>query len=232
MSAPVLTVPSGGPIAARPRREGLYDTEAFAQAGAVTTLPLFQNTRSFADPVAGTKNFGLDTNLVGNGGSIPRGHYLRVFGAQLYQSERAAPPTTGNGFDDFRKLPESSYWQLLLGSTPYLYKPTQQIPAGTGLIGPLSTGQAGLTTGAVQMGFPVCTCYADLTVPGKIRKQTQQGVKEIRVPRIPIEFAETESFAVNITFPNATALRATMVVGSTMYMTCYLVSIYLKPLAG
>ena len=28
-SAPVLTVPQGGPIAARPRREGLYDTEAY-----------------------------------------------------------------------------------------------------------------------------------------------------------------------------------------------------------
>ena len=228
MSAPVLTVPQGGPIAARPRRENLYDTEAFVAAGTVTVLPFFQNTRAFADPLAGTKTQNLDTNLVGNGGSIPRGHYLRVFGAQMYETRRNSPPTTAAGFDDFRKLPESSYWTLLLGSTPYLNAQTQQIPAGTGLNGPLSTGEAATTTGAVQIGWPICTCYRDLTVPGKIRKQTPQGVKEIRVPRIPIEFAETESFAVNVTWPT----RPTIQVGSTIYMTCTLVSIYLKPLAG
>jgi hypothetical protein len=233
MSAPVLQVPQGGPIAARPRRENLYDTEAFVQASVagVSVLPFFQNTRAFADPLAGTKVQNFDTNLVGNGGSIPRGHYLRVFGTQLYQTERAAPPTTSNGFDDFRKLPESSYWTLLLGSTPYLNAQTQQVPAGTGLNGPLSTTQV-LTTGAVQMGWQICTCYRDLTVPGKIRKQTPQGTKEIRIPRIPIEFAETESFAVNVTFPQAALLRATMTAATTIYMVCTLVSIYLKPLAG
>ena len=229
MSAPVLTVPQGGPIAARPRRENLYDTEAFVAAPSVlTVLPFFQNTRAFADPLAGTKTQNLDTNLVGNGGSIPRGHYLRVFGAQMYESRRNTPPTTAAGFDDFRKLPESSFWTLLLGSTPYLNAQTQQIPAGTGLNGPIATGLPATTVGAVQIGWPICTCYRDLTVPGKIRKQTPQGVREIRVPRIPIEFAETESFAVNVTFP----IRPVIEVGSTIFWTCTLVSIYLKPLAG
>ena len=225
MSAPVLTVPQGGPIAARPRREGLYDTEAFVGAGTVSTFPLFQNTRSFAETAAGTKQQGLDTNLVGNGGSIPRGHYLRVFGANLYQTRRAAIVNTAAGYDNKRALAESSYWRLLLGSTPYLDTPTQQVPAGTGLSGPLSTTEAG-TFGDVQMGWPICTCYRDLTVPGKIRKQTPQGVREVRVPRIPIEFAETESFSVNVIFP----IRPTIT--GTIFMTCYLVSIYLKPLAG
>ena len=226
MSAPVLTVPQGGAIAARPRREGLYDTEAFVAAGAVTTFPFFQNTRTFANVAAGAKQQGLDTNLVGNGGSIPRGHYLRVFGANMYYSRRNAVVNTAAGYDNFRALPESSYWTLMLGSTPYLYTPTQTVPAGTGLSGPVSTGEVATTIGSVQMGWPICTCYRDLTVPGKIRKQTPQGVKEIRVPRIPIEFAETESFQVNVVFPTLP------VITGTIFMQCYLVSIYLKPLAG
>jgi hypothetical protein len=234
MSAPVLTVPQGGPIAARPRREGLYDTEAFLQAGTVNAFPFFQNTRTFAEVTAGNKTTGLDTNLVGNGGSIPRGHYLRVFGANMYWSYRGAATMAGNGarFDDKRKICESSFWRLLLGSTPYLDTPTPQVPAGTGVFGPLATGEAATSVGDVQFGWPICTCYRDLTVPGKIRKQTPQGVKEIRVPRIPIEFAETESFTVVVSVPGSVAVRAAQVAGTTVFMTCYLVSIYLKPLAG
>ena len=229
MSAPILTVPQGGAIAARPRREGLYDTEAFVAAGTVVQFPFFQNTRSFAESSAGNKQPGLDTNLVGNGGSIPRGHYLRVFGANLYLSRRTADTlglaNPASAFDDKRKLGDASFFTLLLGSTPYLNTPTWKIPAGTGLQGPISTTQV-TTVGDVQYGWPVCTCYYDLTVPGKIRKQTAQGVKEIRVPRIPIEFAETESFTATITYP----IRP--VITGTIFMTVYLVSIYLKPLSG
>ena len=227
MSAPVITVPQGGPIAARPRRENLYDSEAFTQAGALTTLPFFQNTRAFAEAAAGNKVANLDTNLIGNGGSIPRGHYLRVFGAQVYLTRRGTAALTAAAIDDKRKLFDSSFFQVLLGSTPYLNASTFKVPSGTGLSGPVSTTENGLTSGDVQMGWPVCTCYFDLTVPGKIRKQTPQGVKEMRVPRIPIEFAETESFGVNVTYPT----RPTITSG-TIFMTVNLVSIYLKPLAG
>ncbi len=227
MSAPVLTVPQGGPIAARPRREGLYDTEAFVGTGTVTTLPFYQNTRSFADPAAGTKQQGLDTNLVGNGGSIPRGHYLRVFGVQAYMTRRGTSLLTAAAIDNKRVLWDTSYWVLLLGSTPYMDVPFHRIPSGTGLTGPVSTTEAATTAGDVQMGWPICTCYHDLTVPGKIRKKDKSGaVKEIRVPRIPLEFAETESFAVNVIFP----VRPTIT--GTLYIVMNLVAIYLKPLAG
>jgi hypothetical protein len=36
-SAPVITVPQGGPIAARPRRESLYDTESLVRSGTVNS---------------------------------------------------------------------------------------------------------------------------------------------------------------------------------------------------
>jgi hypothetical protein len=228
MSAPVLTVPQGGPIAARPRREGLYDTEAFVAAGAVTQFPFFQNTRQFADTLAGTKQQGLDTNLVGNGGSIPRGHYLRVFGAQTYVSRRTVQATTSAAITEKKKIWDMAYWTLLLGSTPYLNTQLTRVMSGTGLSGSLTGVEGvGITGGDVTMGWPICTCYYDLTVPGKIRKQTARGMKEVRVPRIPIEFAETESFQVNVTYPT----RPTGVAG-TLYIQAYLVSIYLKPLAG
>jgi hypothetical protein len=227
MSAPVITVPQGGPIAARPRRENLYDSEAFTQAGSVTVFPLFQNTRAFADTGAGNKVANLDTNLIGNGGSIPRGHYLRVFGMQMYLTRRGTQVLTSAAIDDKRKLFDAAYTTVLLGSTPYLNAQTNRVPSGQGLNGPLSSMENNLTAGDVQMGWPVCTCYFDLTVPGKIRKQTPKGVKEMRVPRIPIEFAETESFGINVSY----STRPTITSG-TIYMTLNLISIYLKPLAG
>jgi len=225
MSAPVLTVPQGGPIAARPRREGLYDTEAFTAAGVVQTFPLFQNTRTFAEAAAGTKRQGLDTNLVGNGGSIPRGHYLRVFGAQMYITRRQVAALLAAAIGEKISLWDMGFWRLLLGSTPYLDTPMHRVCSGTGMSGTLASTEA-LTVGDVQMGWPVCTSYFDLTVPGKIRKQTPRGIKEIKVPRIPIEFAETESFSVEVTYP------ARPVTAGTLFLQCYLVAIYLKPLAG
>jgi hypothetical protein len=227
MSAPILKVPAGGAIAARPRREKLYDTEAFTAAGTVTTFPFFQNTRAFADAGAGTKVQGLDTNLVGNGGSIPRGHYLRVFGAQSYITKRQVQDLTNVNIVGKTKLWDMAFFRLLLGSNPYLDTQFNQIVTGTGLSGVLSTSEV-LTAGDVQMGWPVATCYYDLTVPGKIRKQGRNGVvREVRVPRIPIEFAETESFTVNVVYPT----RPTALTGTT-FIQIYLVSIYLKPLAG
>jgi hypothetical protein len=226
MSAPVLTVPQGGPIAARPRREYLYDSEAFVGAGTVTVFPFFQNTRSFADTSAGTKTQNLDTNLVGNGGSIPRGHYLRVFGTQMFITRRQTAALVPAAITEKNQLWDMAYWTLFLGSTPYLNTQLNRVPSGTGMAGTLATSEVALA-GDVTMGWPICTCYFDLTVPGKIRKQTAKGVKEIRVPRIPIEFAETENFSVQVTYPT----RPTPIAG-TLFLESTLVAIYLKPLAG
>jgi hypothetical protein len=232
MGAPILTVPQAGQVAARPRRENLYDTQGYATG--VTTLPFFQNTATWADTTVGAaatsytaKQFGLDTNLVGNGGSIPRGHYLRVFGMQLYMTRRNATPTTSLQIvEQSRKMIDAGFMVLLLGTTPYLYASIFDIPAGTGLQGPVSTTQTGVCSGSVQSGWPSCTCFRDLTVPGKIKKTVNGVTKEIRVPRIPIEFAETENFAVNLTYPTLPTVTG------AIFMVITLVSIYLKPLAG
>jgi hypothetical protein len=223
MAAPILQVPVGGPVAARPRREGLYDHEQFVQSGTTLTYPFFQNTRSFVDGGA-VKTAGLDTNMLGSGGSIPRGHYLRVFGIQLYITRRGTARLTAAGNDDKRKILDAGWWRFSLGTTPYLDAPVYKIPAGCGIFGPLSTTESGLTAGDVQNGWPVPSNFFDLTVPGTVRV----GGREVRVPRIPINLAETENFAVSINFPT----RPTITTSDTLTLGMYLVSIYLKPLSG
>ncbi len=145
----------------------------------------------------------------------------------MYITRRGAQLLTGAGLEDKRKLWDGAFWTLLLGSTPYLNAQLNRVPSGTGISGALATTEVA-TAGDLTMGWPICTCYFDLTVPGKIRKQTPKGIKEVRVPRIPIEFAETESFAVNVTYP----VRPVITTSTTLFLESSLVSIYLKPLAG
>lgn len=222
MSAPVLVVPPSYAIAARPRSGGLFDTEAYAAVSTIHSYAFFQSATHFQQVGLGRKTL-LDTNYPGPGGSLPRGYYFRWFGLQSYLSYRQDQPVTAAGYDDLRKIWDSSYTQIMMGSTPYMTLPT--VDSGTGFTGPLASGEP-LTIGSVQMGAPSCQCYSDLTVPGLIRKQTARGVQIVRVPRVPIEFAETESFAVNLNFPSRPS------VSNTIYVTLRMVGMMLKPLAA
>jgi hypothetical protein len=223
MSAPVLVVPPSYPIAARPRAGGLFDTEVFAPASSISSYFYFQSTWSFLEPGFGRKTL-LDTNFPGVGGSLPRGYYFRWFGLQSYLSQRQNQPTTAAEYDDVRKLASSSYTQIMLGATPYM---TIQgiVDSGTGLTGPLTSGEP-LTIGSVQLGWPSAACYADFTVPALIRRQTSRGVEVVRVPRVPIELAETESFAVNLTFPERPGVT------NPIWITLRMRGVTLKPLAA
>lgn len=59
----------------------LYDTEVVDPS--LTYLTFFSNTRSFSANGAGTKAFKKDTNLVGMGGMIARGHSMLVKGIHV-----------------------------------------------------------------------------------------------------------------------------------------------------
>lgn len=160
MSAPVVSVPQGGQVLSRPRKEGLFDSEKILAASTTQTLyTFFLSTRTFSDSNAsGTKIFQYDTNLIGNGGSIPRGHYLRVFGVQLYLTRRDVQNLTAQALDDKRKIIDSSTWRLLLGSTPYMDVPTNKIPSGTGMTGAVATTENNLTIGEWQNAVANCFC--------------------------------------------------------------------------
>lgn len=236
MAAPLALVPQTGRILSRPRREGLYDTENFLAASTtVTDYRFFESTRQFTDDSAGNKVAELDTNLVGSGGAVTKGHYLRVFGVNLYLTRRGTALLTGAGIDDKRKIVDASWWQLKLGSTPYLTVPTHRIPAGAGICGPISTTENAVTVGDVQQGCTAGAFY-DLTTPGKRkvkkRVRTPQGAVERTTekfdPRIPLEFGEVENFTIHLKFNT----RPTITTASTVSMIMYLNSIFLKPLSS
>lgn len=294
MSAPVLAVPMGGPIASRPRRENVFDKEflfPLVLGGTAHTLRFFQNTTQFTDTdLAGIvgKPAGT-TNMLANG-SFPRGNYFRCFGLQSYVSPGQSTASSAAILDDVRKIIDTGYIQFLFGSTPYMDIPFHRVPFGTGLTGPVSTAQVATTFGAYSQGVPLNSCYFDLTVPTVVRQKHEPkkvcirgrdgkplnvpvvngaptkaaldkvvaalapgagdadkakaaveasariaeavkaaSVREVRVPRAPVEFAETESFAVNLTFPQRPPLAATAF-GWLIEMN--LVGIWLKPLAA
>jgi len=242
MAAPIVSVPVAGPVGARPRREGLYDTEIFSAAGTNTSYTFFKNTSVFSDSSAGgSKTPGLDTNLVGNGGSVPRGHYLYVYGCNHFVSRRGvglnniAAGSQAAALDDKRKIIEAAWWRFSLASTPYLDAPLPFVPAGVGMMGQVSTTETNTTSGDWNQGWPVRTNYFDLTVPGsvKVPQQTPQGVvmKEVKVPRLPIGLAETENFSTQVNFAVRPTIFATAP-ANILFQQQYLVSIYLKPLSG
>jgi hypothetical protein len=249
MAAPIVSVPVAGPVGARPRREGLYDTEVFTAAGTTTTYVFFKNTSAFSDSAAAgfsgsSKTPGLDTNLVGNGGSVPRGHYLYVYGANHVVSRRQnrlqaftnAAGDQARALEDKRMVIESAWWRFSLASTPYLDAPLIFVPAGVGMFGTVATTETAITVGDWQSGWPVRTNYFDLTVPGSV-KVPQQGpggvvMKEVKVPRLPIGLAETENFSTQINYVNRPSIVAAPAGIAGVFQQQYLVSIYLKPLSG
>ena len=237
MGAPVTLVPQGGRILSRPRREGLYDQEPFLAASTtITEYNFFNNTRTTSDSSGTAKVAELDTNLIGAGGSVTRGYYVRIFGVCLYLTRRGTARLTAAGMDDKRKIVDASWVVLKLGSTPYMFIPTHRIPAGANLAGLLSTTENNTTAGDVQNSVPMQP-FLDLTTPGKrkIRKKVklpngQIAVKEVEKfdPRIPLEFGETENFTFALKF----STRPTITTSDTINMVMYLPSIFLKPLAG
>ena len=223
MSAPVLSVPPSYPIAARPRRSSFYDTEVFTAASTISFYSFFQSATTFLQPGFGHKT-PLDTNYPGPGGSLPRGYYFRWFGLQSYLSQRQIPTTTAAEYDAIRAIVNCSYAQVMLGQTPYMTLPG--VPeAGTGLMGPLASGEP-VTIGGIQQGWPTPQNYVDLAVPGTIQKHTPRGVVTVRVPRVPIELAETESFGVNVVFPTRPSVT------NPVYITLSMIGIKLKPLTA
>lgn len=229
MAATVVRVPQGGAVAARPRRENYFDAENRLGANSVLTLPFFNDARTMTDGGA-AKVQGLHTNQLGQGGQVPRGHFLRVFGLQSYYTFGDNAITSNARLEAKRRVVDTAWFEFNLGSTPFLKNPLHRVPAGTGFCGPMATTENNVTIGDVQVGWPVATNYYDLTVPGKVKVAMPDGtIREQRMPRIPLEFAETESFTVDIKWNTSPTGLAS---GTTLILMLSMVSIYLKPLAG
>lgn len=103
----------------------LWDREVHPRDGTITHFPFFQNTRTFAAPMAGSKNWGLDTNLVGQGGSLVPGNSMAVTGISLFLDGYTGPLSP----ELRRELVD------VVGSTSYL---DFRVGAAQGLIIPAS----------------------------------------------------------------------------------------------
>jgi len=72
-----------GQIAMRWRSQPIYDTEFVKAQDTGRQINLFQNFNCHASPDGGVKYMGLDTNVFGNGGCLPRGHEFEGTGISV-----------------------------------------------------------------------------------------------------------------------------------------------------
>lgn len=152
--------------------ESLWDSEVFVAGGSVTTLPFFQNTVSFSDIAAGSKSFGFDTNLIGNGGCLPARNLMVVNGISILLSAGAQKVTQ----DVDQAVRSSSHTRLILGAaTMHDFKTSDLIPIEPGVtLGDASAGDAVSITGSAPATYP-------LAVPLVLHPFAVFGV-EVRLP--------------------------------------------------
>lgn len=185
MPIPIVSIPKQGPIATRPRRESIYDTEGWDSAGAIDSkITIFRNSTSFSNTtVALTKQKGRDHNLDGLGGQLPKGqmfHWygvcnkLRVLNGNLFGAAAAV------WFDVARRIRESTWWTFYFGtSNAYISVQTWQIPQGADIIGAFTTHTA-------------------VTMIGQGQDADRNNNYDVTLNGVPTEIGELESFSVDI----------------------------------
>lgn len=200
MSFPIVSIPRQGPIATRPRREQLWDTEGYADATAVPArLEIYRNTATYASTALGigtAKVKGIDHNLDSRGGQLPKGQAMHVYGWALRHYAN-----NGNTFgaaavvvwDEIRRIRELTWasW-LFSNSSVYITVPTNQIPAG-----------CAETTGRF-------TTHNATTIIGEDSDAQRSNIYDVTMNGVPTELCELETFSVlveaggDITMPSPT----------------------------
>lgn len=125
----IVPIPACGSVLTRVCEEPYFDREFIpANIGSSWSVTcFFQNTRSFTHDVPGwprSKQWSIDTNLIGNGGCIPAGHHFKVEGITLVPSR-----TTDQEVVDI--IRDHATLELLLGSTPFMKWPADLLIPGT-----------------------------------------------------------------------------------------------------
>lgn len=213
MSIPVVTMPQQGPIATRPRREGIYDSEGWANGSAITAkLTIFRSSTSFAVTLGLTKTKGRDHNMDGPGGQLSKGQALhwyvlcnkiRPLAANL---QGATIPLV---WDVVRRIRESTWCTFYFGNTPYLVLQTWMIPEGCGVTG----------------GF---TNHNAITLVSQSQAELdRQNGYDVTLNGMPQEITQLESFSMDV---EASGVTPTSTVD--LYVTTYLKGVLLKGLVG
>ena len=133
MAIQIASIPQQDAIAARLRREGIYDTEGFNDAIVTTAgLTLFRSATSFGRTgLSEVKVFGRDTNIIGQGGQLPNSWHHYWYGVRgKFSALNQRLDTAANSvvFDQWRRLVDMSWFEFDFGLTPFFFCQLSEIP--------------------------------------------------------------------------------------------------------
>jgi len=219
MAIPVVSIPKQGPIATRPRRQSVWDTECYVGGQAAKDLiVIFQNAGSFAASQNGgvspalTKNNPRDTSMQADG-QLPQGQMAHVYGwAKKFRTMQTEVwDSKGTGLMNAqRQLEESATLSFFFGnSNIYIGVPMWQVPAAAGVQKPFTTLNAS-TVYSQQQTVERSNTY-DWTLNG-----------------LPTEIGQMESFQVQAQTYDGT--RPTP--AYDLYLTVVLKSMFFKGIQG
>lgn len=185
MPIPVVSIPQVGPIATRPRRESIYDTEGWNSGSVVSgKITVFRNATNFANTsLALSKKKGRDVNIDGAGGQLPKGQMFHMYGITNKIRPYNVPLFTQAPIatiDVMRQIRETMWWSFYFGSSArYVTVPLWQIPEGSSFVG-------------------MYTQWNNSTVVGPPQDLERINNFDMTLNGVPTEIGELESFFVDI----------------------------------
>lgn len=231
MSLRVVPVPAIGAVAARPRKEPIYDTERLTGgAPPPTSIETFVNFAAFSQPlgavgpgaiVAGTlsKQFARDTNLTGQQG-LPAAHHFYKFGIGVKTRtmecdlSQAASARVSEQLNRYRELTGLTF--RFTSSELYNIQ-LDEAPSRTG---PqfINTTHTGVTVFSLPSGIPSRSNAKDTTISGR-----------------PVEIVALESFRVELRTPQPGVdplSNVAFVLITDVYVTTVLEGMLLRGITG
>ena len=216
MPIPIVTMPQQGPVAGRPRREALYDTEGWVGGSAIgAKITIFRNATAFTPP-SGTlglsKTKGRDHNFDNNGGQLAKNQMLHWY-SWTQKIRSLAAVLTGAAvqgqFDLIRRISEGTWSTFKFGGVPYISVPTYQIPFGVG------HGRVHTTHNAQTVMNPA---------PQELERL---NAYDVSLAGLPVEIGEQETFSEEIESNGVTPTPAV-----DTYSTSSLRGVFLKGIQG
>ena len=184
---PILTIPESGPILARPRKEGVYDTEGWSSSGAVAAkISIFRDSTRFVEANLDlTKRNPRDTNMdqqIGlAGGQHLHWYYtknkIRPLGHNLFNANYITV------LDEIRRIRESNWFTFYFGGSgkgQLFTVQLWQVPEGSGTPRPFTTNNA-------------TTC-----IDGSQAELDRANVYDVTMNGVPVEIVQEETFSVDI----------------------------------
>ena len=229
MSIPVVSIPQSGPIATRPRREQLWDTEGYPGNVAIKALVTnFKSAASFASSTNGATTMALskvkprDTNMEADG-QLPKGTMFHFYGHRLkfrpLNQNQAINPVINEQQatnEAIRILRECTTVSFRFGSSNVFYwAPAYQVPAGVSQF----TNQIG-------------TFLDQMYYNPEQQEVSRLNSYDVTLNGLPTELVEQESFAVDHTAYDGTLPIIPTAATGDIYFTDVLIGVLFRGIQG